>query len=87
MQDLVSTKWVRGVGLLASLSIVWVVFVPHAFPWAGLAWASLILAIALYLHGRPTRSLRELIDESEGRRVPVPVAPLLRARRAPKGLL
>lgn len=87
MQDLVSTGWVRAAGLVASLSLVWIAFVPYAFPWMGAAWASVILATVLYLHGRQTRSLRQLIDDSEVHRVPVTVSRLAGARRAPKGLL
>lgn len=84
MQDFVSTGWVRGAGLVASLSVVWIAFVPYPFPWIAAAWASVILATALYLHGRQTRSLRQLIDESEADRVrvPVTVSPLARARPA-----
>jgi hypothetical protein len=72
---------------VASIAVVWVVLVPYAFPWIGAAWASVILATVLFLHGRQTRSLRQLIDESEADRVPVTVSPLVRPRRAPKGLL
>lgn len=49
MQDLVSTRWVRALGLAASLELVWAIFIPSTVPGTSLAWASLVLVAALLL--------------------------------------
>lgn len=77
MQDWVSTRWVRAVGSALAAAMVWVVFVPYAFPWLWATWVVLIVGTIVSLQRRSPRSLREMIDDSEGRPVPaVAVAPV-----------
>lgn len=85
MQDWVSTMWVRAVGSALAAAMVWVIFVPYAFPWLWATWAVLIVGTIVSLQRRSSRSLREMIDDSEGGRVPavVPVPAGPAPRRLP----
>lgn len=82
MQDWVSTMWVRAVGSALAAAMVWVIFVPYAFPWLWATWAVLIVGTIVSLQRRSSRSLREMIDDSEGGRVPA-VVPAPAPRRLP----
>lgn len=76
MQDYVSTRWIRVAGLVASMSIVWTVFIPYGFPWMVFLWVSLAGLGALWLVKRSPRSIAQLIDDVEGE--PVPAAARVR---------
>ncbi len=77
MKDLVSTRWIGVVRLAAPMSVVWLVFILHGFPWTGLAWVvSVAFSAALWAGMRSTRSIAQVIDEIEAEPVQaVPVAP------------
>jgi hypothetical protein len=80
LQDFVSTRWIRVVGLVASMSLVLTVFTPSAFPWMGLACVTLAVSGALWLRKRSPRSIAQVLDaiEAEPARsvaTRVPVAP------------
>jgi len=77
MMDLVSTRWVRVVGLVAALSLVWTNFIPYDFPWMGFAWVNLAFAGALWLRKRSPRSIAQVLDDIEAE----PVGPV--ATRVP----
>jgi hypothetical protein len=65
MKDFMSTRWIRVVGLVAWISIVWAMFGIHDFPWTGLVWASLALSTALWVRMRSNRSISQVIDDIE----------------------
>lgn len=76
MKDFVSNRRVGIVGSVASMSILWGIFVvPSAPPWAGLVWLS---ALAVLLAATPLLFLRAPLPSTAGEAVPVP------ARRAPR---
>lgn len=80
MQDLVSTRWIRMVGLVASMTILWAIFMPYQFPWIGGVLVSLAVGGALWLRMRSPRSVSDVIGDIEAEPVPV-------AARAPKPVL
>lgn len=65
MQDYVSTRWIRVVGLLASMSLLWALFIPYGFPWMGFAWVSLACSGALWLRKQSTSSIAQMIHDLE----------------------
>jgi len=62
VQDFVSTQWIRVVGLVASMAVVWAMSIPYGFPWMGFVWVSLAVTGALWLRQRSSRSIAQLID-------------------------
>ena len=72
MKDFVSSRWTSVVALVASMSVVCAIFVPHGVPWTGLAWASMALCAL------STRVEAELMlaVALPGRATPMGVAPL-----------
>ena len=80
MQDLVSTRWIRVVGLVASMTILWAIFIPYGLPWMGVVLVSLAVSGALWMRMRSPRLLSQVIDDIEAEPVPV-------GARAPKPLL
>jgi hypothetical protein len=73
MKDLVSMHWAGVVGLVASMSVAFAVFVPHGFIWTGLAWGGLAACAAVFLSTRSTRSIRRVIDDIEAEPVQAPM--------------
>jgi len=71
VHDFVSTRWIRMVGLVASLSVVGAIFIPYGYPWIGLGWMSLALSVALWLRMRSPRSMAQVIDDIDGEPVTV----------------
>ena len=65
MQDYVSTRWIRVVGLLASMSLLWALFIPYGFPWMGFVWVSLACSGALWLRKQSTSSIAQMIHDLE----------------------
>lgn len=66
MQDLVSTRWMRVVGLVASLAVVWALFIPYGLPWMGLALVSMAFAAAVWQRMRSNRSIAQMLYDVEG---------------------
>jgi diguanylate cyclase (GGDEF)-like protein len=60
MRDFVSTRVVRVAGLVASMTVLWTVFIPDAFPWRSLGWLSLPILGVLLLRERSPRSIQRL---------------------------
>jgi hypothetical protein len=60
MRDFVSTRAVRVAGLVASMTVLWTVFIPDAFPWRSLGWLSLPILGVLLLRERSPRSIQRL---------------------------
>jgi len=87
MQDFVLTRWIRVAGLVASMSIVWAVFIPYGFPWMGLVWVSLAISGALWLRTRAPRSIAQVIDDAEALSVRAVAAPRPVAVTGPKVVL
>jgi hypothetical protein len=77
MQDLVSMRQVRMMGLLASMTVVWAVSLPHGFT-TGLVWGSLGLTAVVWLAGLGlTRSIfpvPQAVEASRWSRSALPVA-------------
>jgi diguanylate cyclase (GGDEF)-like protein len=89
MQDFVSTRVVRVVGLAAVMSIVWTVFVPHDLHWRSLGWVSLAFLGALLFRKQRARTIQAMGDRlrsiPRGRSFPLLGASL--ALGVPGGLL
>jgi hypothetical protein len=68
------------VGLVASMTILWAIFIPHGSPWMGLVLVSLAVFGALWVRMRSPRSVSQVIDDIEAEPVPV-------AARVPKAVL
>jgi hypothetical protein len=64
MQDFVSTRVVRVVGLAALMSMVWTVFVPHEISWRTLGGVSLAFLGALLLRKQCARSIQAVGDRT-----------------------
>jgi hypothetical protein len=75
MEDFVSNRWIRVAGLVASMSIVWGIFIRYGFPWMGLVWVSLAFSGALWLRMRSPRSIAQVIDDVEAEPVRAVAAP------------
>lgn len=90
MRDLVSTRWVRLVGVIAFLSIVGAVLVPFGFPWTvwvSLLCVSLALTGAFFVRGRSPRSIHQMLADVEGepvRAVAPPAEVVQGARSRPR---
>ena len=69
MKDFVSSYRTRVVWLVASMSIVWIVYVPFGLPWAALAFAVLAVALAwmavVLVSRNSTPSIARLIEAVE----------------------
>lgn len=83
MPDLVSTRWIRVVGVAASIPVAWAMIAFAGSPWMawmGLGWVVLAASGALWLVTRSSnRSVQELIADIEGQPAPAlaraPIAP------------
>ena len=75
MQDLVSSRWIRVAGLIASLSLIWAVFGLGRFPWMGPAWVTLACLGGLWLGLRSPRSIGQVIDDVEAEPLRAVAAP------------
>jgi hypothetical protein len=91
MKDVVSSFGIPVVSLVASLSIVWIVYVPYRFPWAVLLFvggmAALAASAALLVFKSSTRSLTEVIAAVEAEPERARVARMRVASPAPKAIL
>lgn len=58
MKDFVSRHRTSVVGAAAATSLLLALLVPYGLPWAGRAWLSLTLPIAIFLAMSPTLWLR-----------------------------
>ncbi len=65
MKEFVSSNWTGAVVLVASMSVICVIFIPYGFPWTGLAWASLAMATAGLLARGSVRTVRQVINDVE----------------------
>jgi hypothetical protein len=59
MNDFVSTRWIRVAALVVSMAIVWVLFVPDAFPWRALLLLSLAFSLAFWVGRTSARPLAQ----------------------------
>ena len=80
MKDFVSARWIRAVGLMASLPVVWAIFRINDFPWTGLVWASLVISTSVWVRNTSNGSIRQVL-------VDVEAEPAQLAVRVPKTLL
>ena len=91
MRDVVSSYGIPIVSLVASLSIVWVVYVPYSFPWAVLLFigvmAALMASAVLLVSRNSTPSIARLIEAVEAEPLKVTVAPMRVANPAPRAIL
>jgi diguanylate cyclase (GGDEF)-like protein len=89
MRDFVSTRAVRVAGLVASMTVLWTVFIPDAFPWRTLGWLSLPILGVLLLRERSPRSIQRLraLLRSMPRARSYPLLGAALALGAPVGLL
>ena len=58
MKDFMSRHRISVVGVAAATSLLCALLVPYGLPWAGRAWLSLTLPIAVFLALSPTLWLR-----------------------------
>lgn len=75
LKEFVSNHWTSVVTVVASMSVICVIFVPYGFPWTGLAWSSFALLAAALMAMRSTRSIRQVIDDIETEPRPAAAAP------------
>jgi hypothetical protein len=71
MQDFVSTRWIRAAGVVASISVVWAMFIPNGLFWIGFVLlvvslgVGLAVSIARGLEANAPRSMAQVIDDVE----------------------
>jgi hypothetical protein len=75
MNGLVSTRWVQVVALVASVMLVWIAFVPGAFPWKVVLMVSLATSVAIWLSRTTPRSLTQVIRDVDAERSQVVSTP------------
>lgn len=75
-----STRWKAALAWIASMSVVWAIFVPRGISLMELVSVSVLGLVALVMSAllagdRPPRSIRQILDDTknEPRAVPVPV--------------
>jgi hypothetical protein len=86
MTDFVSTRWVRMVALMVSMAIVWVLFVPDAFPWKVVLLLSLAFSVAFWLRHTPARQVVRVVEGVEAGRSSAVVTPHRVAASVPKAV-
>jgi hypothetical protein len=69
-----SIRWMSVLAWVASMSLVWAVFVPSVLSWTGLAWVSVLsfltLSAALTVAMRSPRSVAQVIAATEAEPAP-----------------
>jgi hypothetical protein len=73
-----SNRWKAALAWIASMSVVWTLFVPRGASLAGFVSLSVVGLVvlvmsALWAGDEPARSIRQILQEGEPRAVPVPV--------------
>lgn len=73
-----TNRWKAGVAWIASMAVVWALFVPRGVSLAGFVTVTVVGLVVLVLSARwagdqPARSIRQILQEGEPRAVPVPV--------------
>jgi hypothetical protein len=91
MKDVVSSYGIRFVSLVASVSIVWIVYVPYSFPWAALLFVGLMAALAasaaLLVSKNSTRSITQVIGAVEAEPLRATAARVRVGNPGPKAIL
>jgi hypothetical protein len=80
MKDLVSSRWISVIALVAAMSIVCMALVHYDYPWTGLALLSVAISAAVVVAMmRPSRSLTQLIQDVQSE----PRQPALKGKGTP----